>query len=104
MSIDRGDSHFEDAGTWERACRHIALFLYWAAERGLASDDHTPKAMAKNPTRHFIQWCDTKLWDDDLTDAGRAFAEAKYSAYCKEVSAYAKTVGVGDYELSLIHI
>jgi hypothetical protein len=33
MSIDRGDSHFEDAGTWEKACRHIALFLWWAVER-----------------------------------------------------------------------
>jgi|SRR5580658_8908676 len=39
MSIDRGDPHFEDAGNWTKACRHIALFLWWAAERTLSSDE-----------------------------------------------------------------
>ena len=39
MSIDRGDSHFGDAGSWEKACRHMALFLCWSFERGLGSSD-----------------------------------------------------------------
>jgi hypothetical protein len=100
MSHDRGDSHWEDAKTWERACRHIALFLWWAAERGLASDDHDPKVMAKGPTEHFIGMCDTKLWDDDFNEEGSAFATAEYEGYLKSVSAYAKSLGIGDYDIA----
>jgi hypothetical protein len=99
VSIDRGDSHWEDAGTWERACRHIALFLWWAAEHNLASEDHDPKVMAKDPTGHFIGMCDTKLWNDDFTEDGVAFAEDAYSDYLVEVEAYAQRLGVGDYEI-----
>ncbi|HEY5934658.1 MAG TPA: hypothetical protein VIU61_08485 [Kofleriaceae bacterium] len=99
MSIDRGDSHFADAKTWNRACRHIGLFLWWAAERGLASDEVDAKACAKAPTKYFITHCDTKLWDDDLTTEGQAFAKAEYDAYLHAVAAYARTLGVGDYEI-----
>ena len=99
MSIDRGDSHWEDAGSWERACRHIALFLWWAAEHNLASEDHDPKVMAKDPTGHFIRMCDTKLWNDDFTEDGAAFAEEAYNEYLEEVEAYAQRLGVGDYEI-----
>jgi len=99
MSHDRGDSHWEHAKTWERACRHIALFLWWAAERGLASEDHDPKVMAKGPTEHFIGMCDTKLWDDDFNEEGSAFATAEYEGYLKAVSAYAKSLGIGDYDI-----
>jgi hypothetical protein len=99
VSIDRGDSHIEHAGTWEKACRHISLYLWWAAERGMASELHPVKAIAKNPTRHFIQQCDTKLWEDDLTADGNRFAELAYGDYCTEVSRYAASLGVGDYEI-----
>jgi hypothetical protein len=99
MSIDRGDSHFDDAGNWEQACRHIGLFLWWAANRGLASEEHGPDAMAENPTEYFIANCDTKLWRDDFNDEGNAFAEAEYDAYLGAVSAYARSIGVGDYEI-----
>jgi hypothetical protein len=99
MSIDRGDSHFADAKTWSRACRHIGLFLWWAAERGLASDEVDAKACAKAPTKYFITHCDTKLWDDDFTSEGHAFARAEYDAYLHAVAAYARTLGVGDYEI-----
>ena len=99
MSIDRGDSHFDDAGTWEKACRHIGLYLAWAAERGLASDDHDAKDVAKSPTQHFIAMCDTKLWEDDFNEAGLAFTNAWYTSYLSEVSKYAKQRGVTDYEI-----
>lgn len=89
-----------DAETWERACRHIGLFLWWAAERGLASEDHEPGALRTNATKYFIEQCDTKLWDEDLTDEGNAFAESEYDAYLEEVSAYARSLGVGDYEIA----
>ena len=87
MSIDRGDWHWEDAGSWEAACRHIGLFLLWAAERGLADDAHHPTAMRADPTKYFIGACDTKLIDDDLTEEGAAFARVAYTEY---LSAYAK--------------
>jgi hypothetical protein len=99
MAIDRGDYHLEDAKTWERACRHIGLFLWWAAERGLASEEHDAKAAAANPTKYFINSCDTKLWNEDLTDDGNAFAEAEYDAYLTEQGAYARALGVGDCEI-----
>ncbi|MEJ7600192.1 MAG: hypothetical protein WKG01_19950 [Kofleriaceae bacterium] len=99
MSIDRGDSHFTDAKTWNRACRHIGLFLWWASARGLASKDVDAKAIAKAPTKYFISQCDTKLWDDDFTVEGLAFAAAEYDAYLHAVAAYARQLGVGDYEI-----
>lgn len=99
MAIDRGDSHYDDAGSWERACRHIGLFLWWAAERGLASEHHDPKKIRENPTEHFISQCDTKLYDEDMTEDGRAFAASEYGNYLGEVSAYARTLSVTDYEI-----
>ena len=99
MAIDRGDWHYDDAQTWERACRHIGLFLWWAAERGLASEEHDVSAVRANPTKHFIERCDTKLWGEDLTDAGNAFAETEYSAYLDAVGAYTAALGLGAYEI-----
>ena len=99
MAIDRGDYHFDSAGSWERACRHIGLYLAWAAARGLASEEHDAKAAAKNPTKYFIGACDTKLWDDDFTAAGLAFTNATYTSYLKEVERYAKKCGIDDYAI-----
>jgi hypothetical protein len=95
----RGEDHITDAKTWERACRHIGLLLWWAAERGLASDDHDAKKARKAPTRYFIQQCDTKLFGDDLSDDGAAFIAATYDAYLAEVVAYAKRQKVSMYEI-----
>ncbi|MEO6951819.1 MAG: hypothetical protein ABI321_08390 [Polyangia bacterium] len=98
MSIDRGDSHFDDAGSWEKACRHMGLFLAWAMERGFASDDHEGED-ASSPTEYFIGACDTKLTNEDLNDEGNAFVEAAYEDYLGEVNAYASSLGVGDYDI-----
>lgn len=99
MTIDRGDYHFEDAQTWERACRHIGLFLWWASERGLASEDHHPAVLRCGATEHIILQCDTKLWVDDLNDAGNDFAADAYDSYLGEVTEYAGRLGVGDYDI-----
>jgi hypothetical protein len=99
MSIDRGDSHYGDAGTWERACRHIGLFLWWAAERRLASEDHDAKKAGQDPTLTFISQCDTKRWNEHLTKEGNAFAEARYDAYLAEVEAYTESLGIHAYEI-----
>ena len=73
--------------------------LWWAAERGLASQDHDSKAAAADPTAYFISQCDTKLWDDDFSDEGKAFAQTQYDDYLAEVSAYARSLGVADYDI-----
>lgn len=98
MAIDRGDWHFDDATTWERACRHIGLYLWWAAKRGLAPE-HDAAAAAKAPTAYFIRMCDTKLWDEDFSAEGLAFTNAEYKAYLGEVSNHAEQAGIGDYDL-----
>jgi hypothetical protein len=92
-------SHYDEARSWERACRHIALFLWWAAERGLASAEHDVSAIRANPTKHFIEMCDTKLTHEDLTDAGNAFAASAYEDYLTEVSNYAHAHIVPLYEI-----
>jgi hypothetical protein len=99
MSIDRGDSHFDDAGSWEKACRHMGLFLAWAMDRGLASEDHAGED-ATSATAYFIEACDTKLTDEDFTPDGNAFVEVAYEDYLGEVSAYAGALGVGDYDIA----
>jgi hypothetical protein len=99
MSHDRGDWHIDNARTWKRACRHIALYLWWAVDRGLGSDRHDAKKIAKSPTEYFISECDTKLWDEDFTAKGDAFTTAEYDKYLGKVSAYARTLGVGDYDV-----
>lgn len=98
-SIDRGDGHLEEARTWNRACRHIALFLWWSAERGLADAGIDAKKLARSPVRYFTEECDGKLRPEDLDDEGRAFAEASYRAYTKEVEAHAKRLRVGGFDL-----
>lgn len=98
MSIDRADDHLHDAKTWPRACRHVGLFLWWAAERGLASERHDPDEVRRAPTEYFGA-CDGKLLERDLTEQGNTFASRWYRAYLNETSAYARTLGVGDYEI-----
>jgi hypothetical protein len=98
-SIDRADGHLEEARTWNRACRHIALFLWWAAERGLADAGIDPRGLARSPVRYFLAECDGKLQPEDLDVEGRAFAEATYRAYAKEVEAYARKLRVGGFDV-----
>lgn len=101
MSIDRGDSHIESAGTWNRACRHIAVFLWWAAERNLASKAVDAKAIAKAPIKYFIANCDTKLWAEDLNDDGNAFAAARYDTYLRIIDHRATELGIDGYQFKL---
>lgn len=78
----------------------MGLFLWWAAERGLASETHDVSEIRLDPTEHFISACDCKLWEEDLTERGNAFAQQEYGGYLDEVGAYAKVLGVGDYEIA----
>ena len=99
MAIDAGKWHIEDAGTMEKACRHIALFLAWAAGRGLAGAEVDAKALAKRPTAYLIAECDGELAQDDLGAEGKRFARAEYDAYLLEVHEFAASRGLEDYEI-----
>ncbi len=99
MSIDRADSHYDDAGSMEKAARHICLFLLWATERGLAAKNHDAKSIAADPCGYFDRECDGKLWTEDFTERGNRFVEAVYCAYLGEVHAFAERLGVGDYDI-----
>jgi predicted DNA-binding WGR domain protein len=95
----RGEDHITEGKTWKRACRHIGLLLWWAAERGLAGGDHDAKKARKAPTRYFIEQCDTKLFGDDLSDEGGRFVVDTYDAYLAEVGAYAAKRKIGLYDI-----
>ena len=102
MAIDRGDSHYDDAGSWEKACRHMALFLWWAFERGLGNNEVNEidlVEMAKAPTQTFITQCDTKLYNEDFNKEGQAFAADEYTAYLEAVTVRAGELAVSDYEI-----
>ncbi len=101
MAYDKSDFHFGDAGSWEKACRHIALFFYWASERGLTDPNRHPdrKAIAKDPVSYFMSHCDDKLLEHDFSHEGRAVAEEIYDEYLRETSTYAATLGVSDYDI-----
>ena len=101
VSIDRGDSHLESAGTWNRACRHIALYLWWAADRGLAAKRIDGKAVAKAPVKYFMSHCDSKLWDEDFNEAGVAFAAARYDTYLRLIDSRAQELGIDGYRFKL---
>jgi hypothetical protein len=99
MAFDRSDYHFDDAGSEEAACRHIMLFLLWAAERGLASPETDVVALRADPSGYFDSHCDGKLTDHEFNERGAAFAQSAYDAYLSEVNAYAQALGVSDYEI-----
>lgn len=99
MSLDRGDAHYDDAGNWPRACRHIGLFLWWAADRGVAAIQHDPAKMKADPTGYFIDACDSKLQEDDLNNEGKAFARARYGLYVEAVATFARDHEMGTYDI-----
>lgn len=101
MSIDRGDSHIESAKTWNRACRHIAVYLWWAAERGLAAKRIDAKAIAKAPVKYFMAHCDAKLWDEEFNEEGVAFSAARYDTYLRLIDARAVQLGIDGYQFKL---
>lgn len=91
MAYDRADWHYggdyppglppENGGT------HIGMFLAWAIHRGLEGDLHRQESSGalgavrerRLTGREFLfSECDEKLWEEDLSDEGNAFAKAYY--------------------------
>jgi hypothetical protein len=70
----------------ENGGRHIALFLEWAIQRGLANGELTAEAdnLRSGKTTGLdllFDRCDGKLYTDDLNDEGNAFVVACYHDY-----------------------
>ena len=82
LTIDRGDSHYDDAGGWAEACFHIGLFLHWATRRGLAAPRHAARIeqLSRAPGAYVVQACDGKLLPDDF-DAAESLIRTLYGAY-----------------------
>lgn len=93
MAYDRVDWHSVDDFPadlpLENAGTHIGMFLAWAIQRGLEGELHRKSAgddLARVRARRLtgrkflIEHCDGKLWEDDLSDEGNAFARDYYEA------------------------
>jgi hypothetical protein len=72
----------------EAGATHIAMFLAWALLSGLAGELHQQefpqglkllRSRGITPGKFFLQYCDGKLTDEDLNEAGNAFAQAYYN-------------------------
>ncbi len=79
--------NFPEGQPEEYGGTHIALFLKWCFIKGWAGQlhlDEEPEAVAAvvagtmPATEFFFKYCDGKLVDDMLSDAGNAFAERYY--------------------------
>ena len=68
---------------------HVALFVAWCVLNGMGGKPHEVerskasealRARAVTPTRWFIETCDEKFTDEDLSEEGNAFAVDYYIA------------------------
>jgi hypothetical protein len=73
----------------EAGATHIAMFVAWAVLNGLAGDYHKvvcatelAKLLAREitPGAWFMQTCDEKFTDEDLSEDGNRFAVADYDS------------------------
>lgn len=104
MAIDRADWHWDDAEKlycetnnitgelteeqeneiWLLAGNHIGLFLRWIIDRGFQGEDADPDSCDKvrrglmSGTEYLMQWCDGKLWDEDICDDVLPFVKEYY--------------------------
>jgi hypothetical protein len=88
----------------EAGATHTGMFVAWALLSGLAGDLHThdsPNELAElesrsiTPGAFFLEACDGKFTDEDLNEAGNAFAQ---TYFVFETGPY-----LADYEATLGH-
>jgi hypothetical protein len=81
---------------------HTGMFVAWALLSGLAGDifihdfpNEIPKLVSRSvtPGAFFLQWCDGKFTDEDLSDEGNRFAQAYFD--------FQNGKYLADYELTL---
>ncbi|MDI1447222.1 hypothetical protein [Polyangium sp. 6x1] len=88
-AIDKAIHHHAEAGSWDAAAIHIAVFLQWAAERGLTSGDIDRARVAADPLRYLLDDLDGTLPDGALTAEGAAFALAIWEEHRETLAATA---------------
>ena len=101
-TIDRGDSHYEDAGGWPEACYHMGVFLHWAARRGLAAPSHAGRVdlLAAAPGAYIVKACDTKLLPDDFS-ANEALIRTLYAHFLTHYGALVSSALGKQYAMGL---
>ena len=71
----------------EAGATHTGMFVAWAFLSGLAGEIHVEdfpediprlKSRSITPGAFFLEACDGKFTDEDLTDEGNAFAQAYF--------------------------
>ena len=89
----------------EAGATHIGMFVAWALMHGLAGDIHVsefPEPLVRlcerrtTPRQFFLEACDGKFTDEDLSELGNRFAEIYYEggdAQDHYFADYAATVG-----------
>lgn len=93
MSLKYDDASWHYGGDFppdlpnEAGATHMAMFVAWAVLNGFASELHVveePQDLARlqareiTPAKWFVAACDEKFTDEDLNDAGNAFARQYY--------------------------
>jgi len=90
----------------EAGATHIGMFVAWALLHGLAGDIHIlefPEPLARlrerkiTPGHFFLDACDGKFTDEDLSELGNRFAEHYYEhedTLGHYFADYAATVGI----------
>ncbi|MDC0718072.1 hypothetical protein [Nannocystis bainbridge] len=89
MSLDRADAYMDNVAhvtTWEEAAAHMALFLLWASDQGLA---RAPVAadLRRLPFAEFLAAfvaTHPLKFTDDLVSEGQRFAAEHYEAFASE--------------------
>ncbi|WP_454719103.1 DUF7832 domain-containing protein [Caulobacter segnis] len=73
----------------EAGATHIAMFVAWCVLNGMGGELHDVetseatdalRGRTLTPARWFIETCDEKFTDEDLSDEGNAFASDYYGA------------------------
>lgn len=111
MAIDRIDWHsggdFPDDMPEENGGTHIGMYLAWIINNDLHGEVHrgagSSEAVRKLKRREItgldflVEQCDTKFWEADLNDEGKAFTDHYYSndQTAKYVDDYAETLAKG---------
>lgn len=89
----------------EAGATHIAMFVAWCVLNGMAGELHGVesseatdflRARTLTPARWFIEACDGKFTDEDLSDEGNVFASDYYTAEVNR--AFASSSYLEDYE------
>ena len=93
---------------------HIRMFVAWALLHGLAGDIHTrefPEPLARlrerkiTPGQFFLEACDGKFTDEDLSEVGNRFAEYYYERDDRRGTYFADYAGrVGTEPPSIYHV